>query len=233
MKQFFEDVQLNETKLTRQEETQLIRQAQTGCTKSRDTVFFANARFAIFEARKRQMRHIEDELIQAATIGLFRAIDLFDTKKKNKFITYAAWIIKSEINLWLTANYRTIRLPSNICQKIHAGQNDSSDFAYAQSASSFEPEVLDNFNSSLDTTIEDIDSDIKKEKINQLLSILKEKERQVVLRRTGLFNGEKQTFREIGDECGFTHQHAKGLYDRAIRFLRCKYSEKEFIAFFM
>ena len=225
MKQFFEDIQLNET--------QLILQAQSGCTKSRDKVFFANARFAIFEARKRQMRHLEDELIQVASVGLFRAIDLFDTTKKNKFISYAVWYIKSELNLWLSNNYRTIRLPSNICANIRTGKNESSEFAFAQSASSFEPELLDNFNSCLDSTIEEIDVESKKEKIDQILSTLKPKEKEVVNRRLGFFNGEKQTFREIGDDLKMTHQHAKGLFDKSMRFLRSKYSEKEFIAFFM
>lgn len=228
--QFFEEIRNKERKLSRKEENLLIAQAQTGCTKSRDQVFYSNARFAIFEARKRQMRHLEDELIQVACVGLYKAIDLFDCSRKNKFITYAAWHIKCELNLWFTQNYRTIRLPSNICNQIHKGENEALDFTSCYSSDAMEPEVVENFNPQYDEIYNDLD--LKRQNIYKLISFLDGRKQFIIAHRIGLDGQEPETFDAIGKRIGLSGAQIRNIWFRAIATLKSKYSKEQLIQIF-
>ena len=230
MEKYFEDIRLNETKLTNKEEKLLIAKAQSGCTSSRDKVFYANARFAIFEARKRQMRHIEDELIQVASIGLYRAIDLFDVNKKNKFISYATWLIKSELNMWFDANYRTIRLPSNVSRDIYLDKINSTDVAHSSSSDEMEADALDIYNNYSEDYYNDLDT--KKERIAHFISILTPREQLVVKMRIGFDDGETKTFGEIGQVIKRTAMQTSNVWRNAIRKLQSKYTKEEILNFF-
>ena len=79
--------------------------------------------------------HFED-LIAFGNIVLFEALERFDLTKNVKFITFAVWYIRSEINKALNDLGRTVRVPSHKTQtekqyikSIHApvGEEDDSE----------------------------------------------------------------------------------------------------------
>jgi RNA polymerase sigma factor (sigma-70 family) len=59
-------------------------------------------------------------------------------------------------------------------------------------------------------------------KIEDLLEYLSPSQREVVTLRFGLNNGKRMSFKEIGQQCGISHERARQLMNRAMRTLRQK-----------
>lgn len=59
-------------------------------------------------------------------------------------------------------------------------------------------------------------------KIEDLLEYLPPRQREIVVLRFGLDNGKKMSFKEIGQQCGISHERARQLMNRAMRTLRQK-----------
>ncbi len=80
----------------------------------------ANLRLVISIARKYSHRGIAlPDLIQEGNLGLIRAIDTYDYRRGNRFITYATWWIRQAMIRALDCQSRTIRTPVYIKEKFH------------------------------------------------------------------------------------------------------------------
>jgi RNA polymerase primary sigma factor len=100
--------------LSKADEKALLIAAQAGDITARDTIIKANLRFAIQVARGYQGMGLElEDLIAFANVGLFEAVDRFDTNKDFKFITFAVWYIRAELQKALNDLSRTVRVPSH------------------------------------------------------------------------------------------------------------------------
>ena len=100
--------------LTKADEKALIIAAQAGDIQARDTIIKSNLRFAIQVARGYQGMGLElEDLIAFANVGLFEAVDRFDTNKDFKFITFAVWYIRAELQKALNDLSRVVRIPSH------------------------------------------------------------------------------------------------------------------------
>lgn len=60
-----------------------------------------------------------DDLMQEAYIGLWRAVQHYDSSKEFKFITYAAWKIQCAAQRYCLNNSLTKRIPINVLELIH------------------------------------------------------------------------------------------------------------------
>jgi RNA polymerase sigma factor (sigma-70 family) len=58
------------------------------------------------------------ELVQEGTLGLMRAVDLYDWRRETKFSTYAAWWIRHTIVRALVRSRQPIRLPDSLQARI-------------------------------------------------------------------------------------------------------------------
>jgi len=100
--------------LTKAQEIELAQLAQAGDTKAANKLVTANLRFVVQVARQYQGMGLElEDLIAFGNIGLFEAIKGFDTEKNLKFITFAIWHIRAEIQKALNDLSRVIRIPSH------------------------------------------------------------------------------------------------------------------------
>lgn len=67
-------------------------------TNARDTLIKSHLRFVIKLARKRTTHPDKlPDLIAAGNLGLLKAIDRFDVRKRTRFLTYAGWWIQEEM----------------------------------------------------------------------------------------------------------------------------------------
>ena len=55
-----------------------------------------------------------EDLINEGNIGLYTAINSFDYRTGNKFISYAVWLIQNEIIKCIQVNIKTIRIPQSV-----------------------------------------------------------------------------------------------------------------------
>lgn len=100
--------------LTREEEVELTKKAQSGDKAAKDKIINANLRFVVNVAKKYQNHGLDiSDLISEGNIGLITAIDKFDVSKGYHFISYAVWWIRQSILKAICEKSRAIRLPLN------------------------------------------------------------------------------------------------------------------------
>ena len=89
--------------VTAEEEKELFRKyQQEGDMKARDLIFLHNQRF-IYSNAKIYARDSDEvmDYISEGNLGLDEAIDKFDPSLNNKFITFAVWYIRRQMNYYL------------------------------------------------------------------------------------------------------------------------------------
>lgn len=104
--------------LTPEEEVELIYKIKSGDEKARETLIKSNMRFVFAVAKRYTSGSKLLDLVQEGNIGLMKAIDSFDVTKGYKFISYAVWHVRREINQYLMT-YGFIVKKSNNSKTAH------------------------------------------------------------------------------------------------------------------
>lgn len=94
--------------------------AQKGDHQARNELVVKNLRFAATIARRYRHQPLPSEdLLAAANKGLIHAADRFDPNQNVKFISYAVYWIRQQINAALANQAFTVRLPLNVYQSVY------------------------------------------------------------------------------------------------------------------
>ena len=198
--------------ISREAETQLILDAQAGKLKARNVIIESNLRFAVQVARQYQGMGLEmEDLIAFANVGLFEAVDRFDTSKNVKFITFAVWYIRAEIQKALNDLSRTVRIPSHrTATEEYSTKSISTPVGDDENKETYADRYLaaDEVRSSRDR------SDLKFD-IDRALAQLKPKQEEALRRNYGLGVEYAQSMEQIGEEMGITNERARQLVRQA------------------
>lgn len=198
--------------ISREDETKLILDAQAGSLKARNVIIESNLRFAVQVARQYQGMGLEmEDLIAFANIGLFEAVDRFDTSKNVKFITFAVWYIRAELQKALNDLSRTVRIPSHrTATEEYSTKSISTPVGDDENKETYADRYLaaDEVRSSRDR--EDLKFDI-----DRALAQLKPKQEEALRRNYGLGVEYAQSMEQIGEEMGITNERARQLVRRA------------------
>ena len=118
--------------LTGAEEADLIERMRNGDEEARAKLIAANQRFVYAVAKRYGNEDNVLDLVNEGNIGLMQALDTFDQTKGNRFLSYAIWYIRREINAYLnndnllirkTNNTKTVYKLSKIKEKFYAENN--------------------------------------------------------------------------------------------------------------
>ncbi len=97
------------------EERALAMRIERGDLEAKRRLIEANLRLVVSIAKRYRGQGMPfADLIQEGTIGLVRAAELFDYRRRIKFSTYATWWIRQAVVRALADKSRTIRLPVHI-----------------------------------------------------------------------------------------------------------------------
>ena len=99
--------------LTQAEETELVEKMLSGDMEAKKTLIAANQRFVYAVAKRYGNNDNVLDLVNEGNIGLIQALETFDPSKGNRFLSYAIWYIRREINSYLNNDNLLIRKTNN------------------------------------------------------------------------------------------------------------------------
>lgn len=106
--------------LSAEEEVELAKRIEEGDIEARQALASANLRLVVSLAKKFVNRGMQFlDLIQEGNLGLMRAVEKFDYRRKFKFSTYATWWIRQAITRAIADQARTIRIPVHMVETIN------------------------------------------------------------------------------------------------------------------
>lgn len=194
--------------LTREEEISLARAAQAGNTAAANALVEANLRFVIQVAKQYQgMGLTLEDLIAFGNLGLFESVERFNPDKGVKFITFAVWYIRAELQKALNDLSRVVRIPSHKTateqqhiKSIHAPVGDD------ENSETYADRYL-----AADITKSARDAEDLRYDLHRALNQLKPKEREAVMRFYGLGLEYAQCMEQIAEEMSVTGERARQL----------------------
>ena len=203
--------------LSKAQEKELLIAAQAGDITARDTIIKANLRFTIQVARSYQGMGLElEDLIAFANVGLFEAVERFDTSKDFKFITFAVWYVRAELQKALNDLSRTVRIPSHrtatetqSIKSIHTPVGDD------DNKETYADRFLEAESTKSQRDINDLRFDM-----HRALNQLPAKQREAVTRFYGIDREYAQCMEQIAEELNVTGERARQLVRMAETALR-------------
>ena len=216
--------------VSKEKEAEIIRRCKDGDEKARVELVKANIRFVVSVAKHYQSGGVAlDDLISAGNIGLLRAIDKFDPSTGNKFISYAVWWIRAEINKEMWDNCSLIRVPHNVLSKNQKSTRQTGipvhDLSRLKTKSYDMPignsdlPLLDTFASSAFVMP---DEGIDVHPIRRCMDRLKPMYREIVMMRHGFDDDRERTFQELAVELpgNYSSESLRQKYKIALKHLR-------------
>ena len=221
---------LQKTNISSKEREDLLKQLVLG-----------NLRFVISVAKNFQNQGLDlPDLISEGNIGLIKAAEQFDPKRKIKFISYAVWWIRQAIMSSLNDNSRTIRIPSNIIQeqqklkKLFFDEYENPEklleiltLSIPKCVNLSTP-INDEGDELIDIIVNHdsfspesyvVNQDETKEQVKKLLGLLNEKERIIITKYFGL-DGVECNLEDLGEQFGCTKERIRQLKEKAMKKLR-------------
>ncbi len=208
---------------------------------AKDRFIRANLRLVVSIARRYPLPQGMDllDLIQEGNLGLEHAVDKFDWRRGFKFSTYATFWIRQAIGRALDQKASLIRIPGDRSASLRAalrqasGDGETLDLSNAELHRLTTPISLDKtVGDDGDATLGDLMDNgqgtpedavmamVDTELLDELLGTLDKRARYAIEARFGLIDGERRSFREVGEDLGVTAEAARRLVSRAVAGLK-------------
>ncbi|MEN6462449.1 MAG: RNA polymerase sporulation sigma factor SigK [Syntrophomonas sp.] len=188
------------------EERQCLDELREGNEDARNKLIEHNLRLVAHVVKKYENRNEElEDLISIGTIGLIKAIKTFNDGRGVRLATYAARCIENEVLMHLRNMKKT---------KQEVSMYDPIGFDKEGNEISL-IDILTTDNEIIDL----VDAKLQEEKIRVKMEALSWREREVIEMRYGLFNGFKETQREIARKLGISRSYVSRIEKRAVKKL--------------
>lgn len=205
--------------LDKDTETALARQALAGDVVAQNKLVESNLRFAVQVAKQYQGMGLElEDLIQVANLGLFEAVKRFDPDRGVKFISFAVWYVRAELQKALNDLSRVVRIPS------HKTMTEGKDFSTLstskkvgddEDSETYADRYLSGEQSKPKHEVMDL-----KELLNVALNSLKPKQRDAVKMFYGIDREYAMHMEHIAEELNVTGERARQLVRQGEKALK-------------
>jgi RNA polymerase primary sigma factor len=211
--QYLKDIK-KQGSLSLAQEQELIKRADIA---SRNKLIEANLKFVIQVANKYRGMGLElEDLIGFGNVGLFEAAEKFDTSKNLKFITFAVWYIRAEIQKALNDLSRVVRVPSHLTKTAeYSTKSISTPVGDGDNKETYADRFLAAETSKSGRDKTDLQYDLAR-----ALSQLKPKQKEAVCRFYGVGFEYEQCMDQIAEEMGVTGERARQLVRQAENALK-------------
>lgn len=148
-----------------------------------------------------------DDLISIGTVGLIKAIDSYNLDKGTRLATYAARCIENEILMLIRNNKKS---------KGEVYLNDPIGVDKEGNAIS----LMDVLSCDDDSVIEIVENKIQVKKLyEEIDKCLAGREKEIILKRYGLKDGDPKTQREIAADMGISRSYVSRIEKKALKKL--------------
>lgn len=194
--------------LSSDEESVLLNKLQMGDPKVRSVLIERNLRLVVYIAKKFENTGIGiEDLVSIGTIGLIKAINTFDPKRKIKLATYASRCIENEILMYLRRNNKT-RSEISFDEPLNVDWDGN------------ELLLSDILGTDNDMIYKCIEEEVDKELLNIAIKQLNQRERCIIKLRFGLKDGVGKTQKEVADILGISQSYISRLEKKIIKRLK-------------
>ena len=196
--------------LTKDEETALARKALAGDRQAVNRLVECNLRFAVQVAKQYCGMGLElEDLIGFANLGLFEAAKRFDPDRGVKFISFAVWYVRAELQKCLNDKSRVVRIPS------HKTMTEGKDFSTLSTSTKVGDDedsetYADRYLAGEQAKAKHEVTDLK-ELLNIALNSLKPKQRDAVKMFYGIDRDYAMHMEHIAEELSVTGERARQL----------------------
>lgn len=189
--------------LSEEEESEAIENMLNGDIAARNKLIEHNLRLVAHIVKKFDAAGDTDDLISIGTIGLIKGIDSYKNNKKTKITTYAARCIQNEILMYYRSNKNrgnTISLNDSIGYDKEGNEINLIEMIKDKGMDLFEKVNIKN-NIIL---------------LNEYLKLLNPREKEIIIKRYGLYNTREMTQKEIAKELKISRSYVSRIEKRAL-----------------
>lgn len=193
--------------LSSEDEEKYVKEFTDGSKEARDILIEHNLRLVVYVAKRYEtnITNLED-LISIGTLGLIKAINTFKLDKNIKLATYASRCIENEILMFLR---KKVRMKNEISlDEPLKCDYDGNELLLSDILSENEFKI-----------IEDINYSEKTKELEEAISELKDREKEILTMRFGLFNQEEKTQKETAEILGISQSYISRLEKRILKKL--------------
>lgn len=190
--------------LKKEEEDELIKQMLEKNKDARNKLIEHNLRLVAHIVKKYENNKEDiDDLISIGTIGLIKGIDTFSNKSGTKLTTYAARCIENEILMFYRANKKNSK---NISINESVGfDKDGNEISFLDILKTPNPDY-----------VSDIDLQDNVKMLYKFIDVLTDREKEIIIKRYGLYNQKEQTQKEIAKEFNISRSYVSRIEKRAL-----------------
>lgn len=190
--------------LKENEENECLNRLKLGDKEARAKLIEHNLRLVAHIVKKYDTKEKEsDDLISIGTIGLIKGIDSFKHDKNIKLTTYCAKCIQNEILMYFRNNKKRIN---------DVSLNDSIGF----DKDGNEINLIDVIKSDEEDILTKIHNKDSIETLIKYLNILNKREKEIIIKRYGLFNNDELTQKEISEQLNISRSYVSRIEKRAM-----------------
>lgn len=190
--------------LSPEEEKSCLELKAQGNKEARAKLIEHNLRLVAHIVKKYDTKDKEvDDLISIGTIGLIKGIDSFKNDKNIKLTTYCAKCIQNEVLMYFRNNKKHI---NDVSLNDSIGfDKDGNEINLIDVIKSDDEDILTTLHNkdSIDTLI-------------KYLDILNEREKEIIIKRYGLFNNDELTQKEISSSMKISRSYVSRIEKRAL-----------------
>ena len=189
-------------------EEDLVRKSNSGDLEARNKLIEHNLRLVVFLAKKYDttMYDLED-LVSIGTIGLIKGIKTYKLDKNIKLATYASRCIDNEILMFLRKNKKRTK---------EVSFEDSINF----DSEGHELKIEDVFGTEEDIVHKSIECQEDKKILEEEISNLDDRDREIIEFRYGLCGKRELTQKELADKLSISQSYISRIEKKVIKKLK-------------
>ena len=203
--------------LSPEEEDKCIKGKMNGNMDDRNKLIEHNLRLVAHIIKKFDNKYVSsDDLISIGTIGLIKGVDTFSSDKGVKITTYCARCIENEILMYFRSSNKYSKDIS--INEAVGFDKDGNEIAIQDVLKSPNPDFVEDINTKDHIML-----------LEKYMNILLPREKEILIRRYGLYNRDEETQKEIAKKLHISRSYVSRIEKRALtKILREFIKDKQY-----